>query len=249
MPAFPEGNADSLPQRAAAKGSSLARLTRQSLTQMLLLARVLGSGLGGVTSVQPALPFLLTGWTLAAAAQAQTSMINFQADSLNTTSFMVTWDDVAGDTYLVRYGEGDLPKPTRSSEFTAGTKPVSTKLHGGQREVRFIGLKKETQYTVYLRVQRSPSTNSFYEKLTVTTPATDPVINTKVENLMVQPRVAQLISTLDADGHRRGRLQEPQFRIRGWGCEAPWPSGALWQVCGESPVVACHPGTPAFAIG
>ena len=40
----------------------------------------------------------------------------------------------------------------------------------------------------------------------------------------------------------------PQFRIRGWGCEATWPSGALWQGCGESPVVACHPGTPAFAI-
>ena len=160
---------------------------------MLLLARVLGSGLGGVTSVQPALPFLLTGWTLAAAAQAQTSMINFQADSLNTTSFMVTWDDVAGDTYSVRYGEGDLPKPTSFREFNrTGTTFVSTKLHGGQREVRFIGLKKETQYTVYLRVQRSPSTNSFYEKLTVTTPATDPVINTKVENLVVQPRVAQL---------------------------------------------------------
>ena len=46
-----------------------------------------------------------------------------------------------------------------------------------------------------------------------------------------------------------GEVTQPQFRIRGCGCEAPWPSGALWQVCGESPFVACHLGTLAFAIG
>ena len=45
-------------------------LARQGVTQALLLARLLGSGLGTAT-VQPALPILLVGWALGTAAQAQ----------------------------------------------------------------------------------------------------------------------------------------------------------------------------------
>ena len=47
----------------------------------------------------------------------------------------------------------------------------------------------------------------------------------------------------------RGTVGKSRFRIRGCGGEATWPSGALWQGCGESLAVACHLGCSAFATG
>ena len=55
-------------------------LARQGLTQGLLLARLLGSGLGTAT-VQPALPILLVGWALGAAAHAQVSITSISITS------------------------------------------------------------------------------------------------------------------------------------------------------------------------
>ena len=55
-------------------------LARQGVTQALLLARLLGSGLGTAT-VQPALPILLVGWALGTAAHAQVSITSISIAS------------------------------------------------------------------------------------------------------------------------------------------------------------------------
>ena len=64
-------------------------LVHQGLTQALLLARLLGSGLGTAT-VQPALPILLVGWALGAAAHAQ---------NLTITSISITSTPEADQSY------------------------------------------------------------------------------------------------------------------------------------------------------
>ena len=73
---------------------SLTRLSHQGLTHSFLLARLLGSGLGPAT-VQPALPILLAGLTLGAAAHAQTAP--------TIRSISITSSPASGQTY--RLGE------------------------------------------------------------------------------------------------------------------------------------------------
>ena len=86
---------------------SLTRLSHQGLTHSLLLARLLGSGLGPAT-VQPALPILLAGLTLGAAAHAQTAP--------TITSISITSSPASGQTY--RLGEAINVKVVLSSNLS-----------------------------------------------------------------------------------------------------------------------------------
>ena len=126
-------------------------LARQGLTQGLLLARLLGSGLGTAT-VQPALPILLVGWALGTTAHAQTF------DPISIASIRITSTPEADQSYepgekiriRVYFTHGGTffgpPLPTLS--LTIGSNTRTATAASDFYDPRFDGLRFNFEYEV-----------------------------------------------------------------------------------------------------
>ena len=118
---------------------SLTRLSHQGLTHSLLLARLLGSGLGPAT-VQPALPILLAGLTLGAAAQAQTQT------APTVTSASITSSPESGQTY--RSGEAINVRVVLSSDLSLfGNISLSLQIGSQTRTMSLRGVNNNANGT------------------------------------------------------------------------------------------------------
>ena len=118
---------------------SLTRLSRQGLTHSFLLARLLGSGLGPAT-VQPALPILLAGLTLGAAAQAQTQT------APTVTSASITSSPESGQTY--RSGEAINVRVVLSSDLSLfGNISLSLQIGSQTRTMSLRGVNNNANGT------------------------------------------------------------------------------------------------------
>ena len=122
-----------------------------------------GMGRGRLAAALIAFTAFLAGFLpVAVAAQAQTAEPrNFmmKPGTLRTNSIVVTWDALPGlEFFSVRIYEGSYSTPTSNSEFTKPGSPIGGRSYSGRGPVpgtweqKLTGLKKETTYTAFLRV-------------------------------------------------------------------------------------------------